>query len=39
MLIQDEWAGTEDMFETTFGEEKSNRKRFGPGVKCTKALK
>ena len=39
MLIHDECAGIEELFDTSFGEVKSKRSRLGPGERCTKALK
>ena len=38
-FIQEEWAGREELFDATFGDMKSKRKRLGPGVKWTNALK
>ena len=39
ILIQVECAGRDELLDATFGDEKSKRRRFGPGVKWTKALK
>lgn len=39
ILIQEECVGRDDGFDTTLGEVKSNLNLFGPGVKCTSALK
>lgn len=39
IFIHDEWAGVEPMLADNFGDEQSNRSRFGPGVRWTSALK
>ena len=39
MLIHEECAGFDELFATSFGEVTSSRILFGPGVKCTRALK
>ena len=39
MLKKEACGETEALPDDTFGEVKSNRSRFHPGSKCTKALK
>lgn len=39
MLIHEECAGIEELFDISFGEVKSNRSRLGPGERYIKALK
>ena len=39
MFNQDECGGVDILLEASFGDTKSNRRRFGPGSRCTRALK
>ena len=39
MVNHEQCEGSDGWVDVTLGEAKSNLKRFGPGVRCTRALK